>query len=92
MKGTGRIEGASLYGNEEGEAQKVSPGPFWLRRLLSCPGNKKTGLNDQQKFFGAVLDRSINGFIPSLRISSTRNPGSFPQDRNRVFSRISLQG
>jgi len=37
---------ASLCGNEEGEAPKVSPGPFWLRRLLSCPGNKKTGLND----------------------------------------------
>jgi hypothetical protein len=26
---------------------KVSPGPFYLRRLLSCPGNKETGLNDQ---------------------------------------------
>jgi hypothetical protein len=22
------------------------PGPFWLRRLLSCPGNKEMGLNE----------------------------------------------
>jgi hypothetical protein len=37
---------ASLCGNEGEATEKVSPGPFWLRRLLSCPGNKETGLND----------------------------------------------
>ena len=37
----------SLRENEEGRTGKVSPGPFRLRRLLSCPGNKETGLNDQ---------------------------------------------
>ena len=37
---------ASLCGDKEGRVKKVSPGPFWLRRLLSSPGNKKTFLND----------------------------------------------
>jgi len=37
---------ASLCGNEEGASPKVSPGPFCLRRLLFCPGNKEAGLDD----------------------------------------------
>jgi hypothetical protein len=30
------------------ELGKDSPGPFWLQRLLSCPGNKEMGMNDQR--------------------------------------------
>ena len=36
---------ASLCEDKEGGIRKVSPGPFCLRRLLSCPGNKERGLN-----------------------------------------------
>src|SRR5512139_104731 len=35
---------ASLCGNKERGFIKPSPGPFCLRRLLFCPGNKKIGL------------------------------------------------
>ena len=31
---------------KRGEPGKGTPGPFCLRRLLSCPGNKQMGLND----------------------------------------------
>ena len=41
---------ASLCGYKEKGTGKVSPGPFCLRRLLSCPGNKETGLNDQRNW------------------------------------------
>jgi hypothetical protein len=41
------LAAASLCGDKEEGAEKTSPGPFWLRRLLSYPGNKKTGLSDQ---------------------------------------------
>jgi len=37
---------ASLCGNEKGNG-KVSPGPFWFRRLLFFPGNKESGSNKQ---------------------------------------------
>ena len=29
---------------------KVSPGPFWLRRLPFCRGNERTGLIDQRNW------------------------------------------
>src|SRR5512147_357960 len=38
---------ASLCGNEERRFLELSPGPFCLWRLLSCPGNKRTGLSYQ---------------------------------------------
>ena len=38
---------ASLCGKERGVSGRIAPGPFWLRRLLFCPGNEKAGLNDQ---------------------------------------------
>jgi len=39
---------ASLCGDLDSETLKVSPGPFSLRRLLSCPGDKKRGLDNQR--------------------------------------------
>jgi hypothetical protein len=33
---------------KKGAPGKVSPGPFWLRRLLFYPGNKEAGLNGQR--------------------------------------------
>jgi len=44
----------SLCEDKEEGTGKTSPGPFWLRRLLSCPINKKTGLSEQliwRRFF-----------------------------------------
>ena len=40
--------------------------PFWLRRLLFCPGNKETGLKDQRKLEIIHNLRCLNSprFVP----------------------------
>jgi len=37
-----------LLRKRRGEKLEGFSRPFWLRRLLSCPGNKKTALNEQR--------------------------------------------
>jgi len=38
---------ASLCGDKDRRTRKVIPGPFWLRRLLFCPGNKESGFKQE---------------------------------------------
>jgi hypothetical protein len=59
----------SLCGNQEGGSSWVPPGPFWLRRLLSCSDNKETGLCDQLTLMtrASPTNHENNCFISYLR-------------------------
>src|SRR5512139_3649705 len=66
---------ASLCGNKERGFIKLSPGPFCLRRLLSCPGNKKIGL------------RSTNlEMIHNLKKEGAMNLGRYITRSSKYFS------